>query len=77
MTMELEHRGPDCTGVWRPEQQGLRWRCSECHKAYPGAPEVRAAAVRENAIGKLMRVLARLGQQKKDEGEELPGRWDR
>ena len=55
----------------------MHWRCSECHTLYYGAPDVEAAAMRENTMGKVLKVLARMGQQKKDAGEELPEGWDR
>ena len=64
--MELDHRDPNCTGEWRPEQQDLRWRCTDCHKAYYTAPEVRDAARFENELGRMMKVLAVLGQQQLD-----------
>ena len=55
----------------------MPWRCSECHKLYYGAPDAQAAALRENTMGKVLKVLARMGQQKKDAAEELPEGWDR
>lgn len=73
---ELLHRTPECTGEWRREQ-GRHWRCSECHSLYYGAPGVRESALLENSIGRVLKVLATLGQQKRDSGEELPEGWDR
>ncbi len=77
--MDLDHRTPECTGDWEREPHGsfIHWRCSECHALHYGSPDVRKAAVRENTMGKVLKVLANLGQQKKDAGEELPEGWDR
>ena len=73
--MDLDHR----MGEWQREPQGgfVHWRCSEGRTFYYGAPNVRAAALRENTMGKVLKVLARLGQQKKDAGDERPEGWDR
>ena len=77
--MDLDHRTDECAGEWQREPHGgfVHWRCSECHKLHYGAPDVGAAALRENTMGKVMKVLARMGQQKKDAGEELPEGWNR
>ena len=77
--MDLDHRTPACTGEWQREPHGgvVHWRCSECHALYYGAPGVGAAALRENTMGKVLKVLAGMGQRKKDAGEELPEGWDR
>jgi hypothetical protein len=44
---------------------------------YYHSPRAAEALRRENAMGKLLRVLARMGQQTRDRGEELPEGWDR
>lgn len=63
--MDLDHRGPDCAGEWHQES-GQRWRCMGCGKAYFAAPEVGMGARMENEIGRLMMVLAAIGQQQMD-----------
>ena len=77
--IDLDYRTEECTGEWQRELHGsfVHWRCSECHKLDYGAPDVRAAAARENALGKVLNLLAGMGQRKKDAGEELPEGWDR
>jgi hypothetical protein len=74
--LELAHRTPECTGDWRQEQS-RHWRCSECHMLYYHAPEVADTLRRENTMGRVLKVLARMGQQTRDRGEELPEGWDR
>lgn len=74
--VELRHRTPDCTGEWRQEQ-GRHWRCSECHILYHRGPDVNRAARMENSMGTVLRVLAKLGQQQRDSGEDLPKGWER
>ena len=74
--MDLDHRTPECTGEWRRES-GRYWRCSECHLLYYGALDVRYAALRENAMGNWLKLLASEGQRRKHGGEELPEGRDR
>ena len=72
--MDLDHRTDDCAGEWQREPHGrfVHWRCSECHKLYYGAPNVRYAALRENAMGNWLKILTSQGQRNRDAGEELP-----
>ena len=60
-----------------PHGEFAYWRCSECHTLYYGAPDIQSVALRENATGKALNLLAGTGQRKKDAGEELPNGWDR
>ena len=63
--MDLEHRSPNCAGEW--EQASPRgWQCRDCRSTYHDAPEVGVAAHRENEIGRVMKVLAAIGQQQID-----------
>ena len=73
--MDLDHRTPECTGEWRA-QSGRYWRCSECYLLYYGAKDVDLAAQRENALGKVLKMLTRSGQRKLDADEELPEGWE-
>ena len=77
--MDLDHHTDECAGEWQPKRNGtfIHWRCSECDTLYYDAPDVRYAALRENAMGKVLEILAGMGQRKKDAGEELPEGWDR
>ena len=74
--MGLDHRTPECTGEWRA-QSGRHWRCSECDVLYHGTTDVDIAAHRENAMGKVLKILTRSGQRNRDAGEELPEEGDR
>ena len=70
--MDLDHRTYQCAGEWQREPHGgfVHWRCSEFHKLYYGAPDVRYAALRENALGTSLKLLASEGQRRKDQPEE-------
>ena len=63
--MDLDHRGLHCAGEWRQEASG-HWRCSGCQVVYYRARDVEIAARRENEIGRVMKVLAAIGQQQMD-----------
>lgn len=56
----LEHNDPDCTGDWWG-RHGCTvdfWRCPKCGAEYMETPEVRAAAIRENARSIELSLLA-------------------
>jgi hypothetical protein len=76
---ELLHTSPSCIGEWEQEHRGrtMYWRCSVCRTVYYDAPGVMRAAITENAMGRKLNALARVGQQQRDRGEELPEGWDR
>jgi hypothetical protein len=58
--MSIDHLTPDCTGRWEPERSRKRspWRCRVCTAEHPDTPLTRIAAVRENLMGTLLRLLA-------------------
>ncbi len=57
--MSIEHLTPDCTGRWERDRSRRRgpWRCSVCGLEHPETPLTRIAAVRENLLGTLLRIL--------------------
>jgi hypothetical protein len=62
--MRIEHLTPDCTGQWEHgRSDGLgSWRCRACAMEYPDTPLARIAAVRENLLGILLRMLEAHGR---------------
>jgi len=57
--MCIEHLTPDCTGRWERDFSRTRgpWRCGVCAAEHPETPLTGIAAVRENLLGTLLRIL--------------------